>query len=50
MLPKTNLIKLHTKIDTKFWDKIQMRPKANLIQLHTCHSRVSRDLKLAQMI
>ena len=47
MRPKASLIKLHTKIDTKNY-KIKFR--ANLNKLHTCHSRVTPDLKLTQMI
>ena len=54
MRPKDHLIKLHTKIDTKIkkssLNKLNLRPKTNLIKLHTCHSRVTPDLKLTQMI
>ena len=50
MWPKTNLIKFHTKIDTKIKKHNLIRTKTNLTKLHTWHSRVTPDLKLTQMI
>ena len=50
MRPKANLIKLHTKIDTKIKKLIKIMPKTILIKLHTCHSWVTPDLKLTQVI
>ena len=50
MRPKTSLIRLHSNIDTKNYEIIEIRLKANVIKLHTCHSRVTPDLKLTQMI
>ena len=48
MQPKTSLIKLHTKIDTKNYEihvRHKCNPNANLIKLHRSHLQVRPDLK-----